>query len=43
MPTKVKVSLVEFSYEQKNTDNKTLNHRKYIVELSINCKNGVFL
>lgn len=33
MPTNVHVSLLEFSYEQKSIDSKTLNHRKFTVEL----------
>lgn len=42
MPTNVKVSLLEFSDEQKNIDNKTLNRRKFTVELQMNCENGAF-
>lgn len=33
MPTNVKISIVEFSDEQENIDNKTQNHRKFTVEL----------
>lgn len=33
MPTNVKMNPLEFSDEQENIDNKTLNHRKFTVGL----------